>query len=48
MLIDKYFPKKTFEEELASLPGKYVMPKGRLLLASYDGQPAGCVALHKL
>jgi len=47
-LIDKYFTKKTFEEELASLPGKYAMPKGRLLLASYDGQPAGCVALNKL
>jgi ribosomal protein S18 acetylase RimI-like enzyme len=47
-LIDKYFAYNAFEEELGSLPGKYAMPDGRLLLASYDGQPAGCVALHKL
>lgn len=33
------------EEELATLPGKYSPPHGRLLLAMQDGQPAGCIAL---
>lgn len=47
-LIDEYFDARAFEEELASLPGKYSLPKGRLLLALYDGQPAGCVALREI
>lgn len=37
-----------FEEELATLPGSYARPEGRLLLASCDGQVAGCVALRRL
>jgi putative acetyltransferase len=37
-----------FEKELAELPGDYVPPEGRLLLATFEGQPAGCVALHRL
>ena len=37
-----------FEEELAGLPGKYDPPQGCLLLASADGQPAGCVAMRPL
>ena len=37
-----------FDKELAELPGDYAAPEGRLLLAEYDGQLAGCVALHKL
>jgi len=37
-----------FDKELASLPGTYAPPSGRLLLASYQGQLAGCVALHQL
>jgi GNAT superfamily N-acetyltransferase len=36
-----------FEQELAGLPGDYAPPDGRLLLAEYEGQLAGCVALHK-
>jgi putative acetyltransferase len=39
---------QNFDRELAGLPGDYVPPHGRLLLAEYDGQVAGCVALHKL
>ena len=37
-----------FDKELAALPGKYAPPAGRLLLAMYEEQLAGCVALHKL
>src|SRR6266496_3401552 len=36
------------EQELAGLPGDYAPPQGRLLLAEYEHQLAGCVALHKL
>jgi putative acetyltransferase len=47
-LIDAYFDAASFEEELAALPGAYSPPSGRLLLATYDGEPAGCVALHPI
>ena len=39
---------QSFDQELAGLPGDYAPPSGRLLLAEYDGHPAGCAALHKL
>src|SRR5260370_9231804 len=39
---------QNFDKELAALPGDYAPPEGRLLLADYDAQPAGCVALHEL
>jgi GNAT superfamily N-acetyltransferase len=47
-LIDEYFDPNAFEEELSTLPGKYSLPEGRLLLALYDGEPAGCIALRKI
>lgn len=37
-----------FEAELASLPGKYAPPDGRLLLAYEEQQLAGCIAMRKL
>lgn len=39
---------QNFDRELAGLPGDYVPPDGRLLIAEYDDQLAACVALHKL
>jgi ribosomal protein S18 acetylase RimI-like enzyme len=37
-----------FERELARLPGDYAPPGGRLLLATGDDGPAGCVAVRPL
>jgi len=37
---------QNFDKELAELPGEYVPPAGRLLLAVEDNQIAGCVALR--
>jgi ribosomal protein S18 acetylase RimI-like enzyme len=39
---------QSFDEELASLPGKYAEPEGKLLIAIVDDQPAGCIAMRKL
>jgi ribosomal protein S18 acetylase RimI-like enzyme len=39
---------QSFDQELASLPGDYAPPEGRLLLAAHEGAAAGCVALHRL
>ena len=36
----------SFDEEIASLPGVYVPPAGKLLLASVVGQPVGCIGLR--
>ena|SRR5437867_5095184 len=34
-----------WDQEFAALPGIYGPPRGRLLLATHEGVPAGCVAL---
>jgi len=47
-LIDEYFDQNEFEDELASLPGKYAPPDGQLFLACCNGEPAGCVALRRI
>lgn len=47
-LIDEYFDTAAFEEELRTLPGDYTPPQGRLLLASVQQHPAGCVALRSI
>jgi putative acetyltransferase len=39
---------QNFEEELANLPGNYALPDGILLLALWDDQIAGCVALRRI
>lgn len=37
-----------FGQELASLPGRYSRPCGRIFLARVDGKAAGCIALREI
>jgi len=37
-----------FGEEVATLPGLYAAPEGRLAIAMIAGQPAGCAALRRI
>jgi carbonic anhydrase len=37
---------QNFGEEMATLPGAYAEPNGRLFLAHWRGQPAGCVGVR--
>ena len=39
---------QNFDKELDGLPGHYAPPEGRLLLAEYEDQLAGCVAMRAL
>lgn len=45
-LVDQYF--EVVEAELASLPGEYGPPTGKLLVAYYDGEVAGTVAMRDI
>jgi putative acetyltransferase len=47
-LIDEYVDAAAFDEELRTLPGEYSPPRGRLLIATVQQQPAGCVALRQI
>ena len=37
-----------FPEEIANLPREYGPPDGTIILAYWNGEPAGCVAVHRL
>jgi len=37
---------QNFDAELATLPGRYQPPQGRLALALVGGEPGGCIALR--
>jgi len=37
---------QNFDQEMASLPGAYAAPAGRLFFAEVDGRPAGCVGIR--
>ena len=39
---------QNFEQEMASLPGSYGEPQGRLFFAEFSGRPAGCVGIRPL
>jgi len=39
---------QNFGEELRALPGPYALPRGRLLLARWEGEPAGTAALRPI
>ncbi|HET6721013.1 MAG TPA: carbonate dehydratase [Rhodocyclaceae bacterium] len=39
---------QNFGEEMATLPGAYAAPQGRLFFAEVDGQPAGCVGIRPM
>ncbi len=47
-MLDRYFDPVEFDAELATLPGRYAPPSGRLLLACVGVVPAGCVGLRDL
>lgn len=39
---------QSYDDEINNLPGKYSMPDGRLYLAYYNDNLAGCIALRRL
>jgi GNAT superfamily N-acetyltransferase len=46
--VQRVFTYQGLQQELAELPGKYVPPDGRLLIAIQYAETAGCVALRKI
>jgi GNAT superfamily N-acetyltransferase len=47
-LTNDYYGHKEFEQELASLHTHYASGRNLLLLARYEGEPVGCVALREI
>ena len=39
---------QNFEDEIATLPGEYVEPRGALLMARVNGELVGCCALRPI
>ena len=37
-----------FPKEIRNLPGEYAPPGGAVILACFDDEPAGCVAVHRI
>ena len=44
----EYLDIQNYDEELEHLESKYGLPYGRLYLAYYDGELAGCIGLRKI
>lgn len=44
----KYLEIQNYDEELEHLDRKYGLPAGRLYIAFYDGEAAGCIGLRKI
>ena len=44
----EYLNKQNYDEELEHLESKYGLPYGRLYLAFYNGELAGCIGLRKI
>jgi len=44
----KYLDLQHYDEEIENLEGKYGTPDGRLYLAYYGGELAGCIGLRKI
>ncbi|MBD5520224.1 MAG: GNAT family N-acetyltransferase [Lachnospiraceae bacterium] len=47
-MIQKYLNIQHYDEEIKHLETKYGLPYGRLYLAYYDGEAAGCIGLRKI
>lgn len=46
--IKEYLKIQNYDEELTHLEKKYGFPYGRLYIAYYNGEPAGCIGLRKI
>lgn len=44
----EYLAVQNYDEEISHLSRKYGLPGGRLYIAFYDGEAAGCVGLRKI
>lgn len=47
-LFQRYLDIQHYDKEIKHLKIKYGMPEGRLYLAYYDGELAGCIGLRKI